>query len=976
MAEDIRKHGPGTGGTDNDDLWAQLLGAAQTEAAKEQEATGPKEESEDPWAQLLGAAEKHIADRGNSPAGSDAPFAKGSMLLDTYRIESDTIGNGGMGDVWRVHHTLWNVDLAMKRPKPELFATESAKQGFIDECRHWINLGLHPNIVSCYYVREIDGVPTIFSEWMENGDLEHHIQSGTLYDGNEEEVRKRLLDIAIQYARGLRYAHEQGLIHQDVKPANLLLTNDWQAKAADFGLANARAQLTVLEGDVTRQDPGQSLNAAAGGYTPAYCSMEQLDGKTLTRRTDIYSWAVSVMEMYYGSRPWANGAVAGAGCRDYMAASDCRISIPERLQDLLARCMEMDADNRPHDFGIVETELKEIWRDSFGEDYFRPEPEAAPDTADSLNNRALSYLDLGMPEKAEAFWRQALIADPSNIQTVFNSSLFAMRQGKINPGEAENNIGLVYLATGEGMQHRIRLDLEIGPEAYGSVRERLPRHGTPALKQEAEEAMRSGSYTCRWELSRIRELPDIIRQEQKFDKKKKEIRAMMERGEFADAAIALAGITTEDPDFSHCIYRPDWMSVSEQLGSHGFPFEVKGQFRLMTIPEATPFDDVSFSDDSRRLLCGGRLYDLQTGELLADHRPGNVRATFSRLSPDGTFLLRGRHDRNDFEKIDALTGETLGRYEGFRDHMAALAISPDGTTVAGCDMNCEFRMWTGSEEIFHFCLDLDPISRMWIGPENRRLLFANWNYNRVSLLQFAGRQYSFEQLDNIVYDDIHDISVSTDFTKMVVSGGRQGFTYYDLERRRTILRSGQTDDAERIRKVLNAVMLPSNRSFAYVSSGQVMYYHPAIDRSFGVFGAATEIVKLSVSRNWKYLAFMGADGKFGLIRTAYTWYVAPASSMDPEGDRVRFYSRRFAEDIDGPLSREEKEFADRKLREYEALFNDPSVPPAYAHILRNQNPHASPESLLPRMMTEMAERGHCLFSEEDALRVLRQMCMR
>ena len=124
-------------------------------------------------------------------------YIPGDVLLDTYRVESQAI-KGGMGAVWRVHHTGWDVDLAMKRPKSEAFRTDAQKQGFTDECRYWMNLGLHPNIVSCYYVREIEGVPTIFSEWMESGSLESHIKDRTLYDGTEEEVQERLLDIAIQ----------------------------------------------------------------------------------------------------------------------------------------------------------------------------------------------------------------------------------------------------------------------------------------------------------------------------------------------------------------------------------------------------------------------------------------------------------------------------------------------------------------------------------------------------------------------------------------------------------------------------------------------------------------------------------------------------------------------------------------------------------------------------------------------------------
>ena len=153
-----------------------------------------------------------------------------------------------MGSVWRVHHTSWDVDLAMKRPKPAFFVSEKQKESFIRECDSWIRLGLHPNIVSCYYVRLVEGIPTIFSEWMENGSLENHINDGSLYEGSDDEVSRRLLNIAIQFARGLHYAHENELIHQDVKPDNLLLTENWGAKVSDSGRARARPVLTASSG--------------------------------------------------------------------------------------------------------------------------------------------------------------------------------------------------------------------------------------------------------------------------------------------------------------------------------------------------------------------------------------------------------------------------------------------------------------------------------------------------------------------------------------------------------------------------------------------------------------------------------------------------------------------------------------------------------------------------------------------------------
>ncbi len=399
---------------DDQDFWAQLLAAAQTEAARRINLSDAVDNSD------------------NLTANGPRQFVRGELLMNTYRIDSNQI-DGGMGSVWKVHHIGWNVDLAMKRPQPQLFSDERSKDNFIKECQTWIDLGLHPNIVSCYYVREIEGVPTIFSEWMENGSLENRIQDGSLYEGAEADVNARLLDIAIQYARGLHYAHEKGLIHQDVKPDNLLLTGDWKAKAADFGLAKARAQLTVLEGDATLyDDAGATHMAPSGGYTPAYCSMEQMDGKLLTRRTDIYSWAVSVMEMYLGSRPWSNGVVAGMGCQSYFSAVDAKVVMPLPLQKLLARCMAADPDDRPHDFAVIEKELLNIYKNFTGKTYPRPETKAASDTADSFNNRALSYLDMGQPEKAEEYWNLAHNKEPDHAETIYNQSLYLWRRGKIN----------------------------------------------------------------------------------------------------------------------------------------------------------------------------------------------------------------------------------------------------------------------------------------------------------------------------------------------------------------------------------------------------------------------------------------------------------------------------------------------------------------------------------------------------------------
>lgn len=354
-----------------------------------------------------------------------AVIKKGEKLLDLYKVKSDAI-EGGMGRVFRVHHTGWDIDLAMKQPKAVLFKSGSQKKNFIHECEAWINLGLHPHIVSCYYIRTIGGVPAIFSEWMEGGSLKDWIDNRTLYEGSKAEVTERILDIAIQFARGLHYAHEKGLIHQDVKPDNLLLTQNGDAKVADFGIAKARAVLTELD-DAPADG---TMFSQSGGYTPAYCSMEQMNGEKLTRRTDIWSWAISILEMFLGERPWQNGAVAGLGCESYFDMAF--ILIPEGIKKLLRHCLHENEAERPHDFAKIEKELLGIYKATTGNEYARTQPKAAADTADSLNNKALSFLDMGKPNEAKKCWENALKIDPKHKESIYNQTIHKWHNNDID----------------------------------------------------------------------------------------------------------------------------------------------------------------------------------------------------------------------------------------------------------------------------------------------------------------------------------------------------------------------------------------------------------------------------------------------------------------------------------------------------------------------------------------------------------------
>lgn len=352
----------------------------------------------------------------------------GDVIDDLYEVTA-LLGQGGMGSVHRVRHRSWGADLAVKSAHPQLLATPRGAESFVREAETWVGLGSHPHLASCYYVRTLGGVPRIFAEYVEGGTLRQWIERGELQE------RPRVLDVAIQVAWGLAYAHERGLVHQDVKSDNVLMTPDGTARVSDFGLARAA-------------QAGQVANA---GMTPAYCSPEQSRGEALTDRTDVWSWGVVVLEMLAGEVTWMSGVAAP----DVLETLDA----PRSLHRLLERCFAENPPDRP---GM--SEVADVLVDMFT-GYPRSRPEASRSSADSWNNHALSYLDLGQPQRAEEAFQKALEADPRHLQALYNQGLRHWRAGQLPdtgvlarleplqgrggaPGEVDFLLGLVHRERG------------------------------------------------------------------------------------------------------------------------------------------------------------------------------------------------------------------------------------------------------------------------------------------------------------------------------------------------------------------------------------------------------------------------------------------------------------------------------------------------------------------------------------------------
>ena len=335
----------------------------------------------------------------------------GEVIDGRYRVEH-IHEDGGMGLVYRVHHLEWNTDLALKVPKPERFQTEEDRARFIAEAENWVGLGLHPHICACYYVQTLDAhlpdkVPHVFAEYIPGGSLTRWIDEEKLQEDDTPLIP--ILDVAIQVAWGLEHAHAHGLVHRDVKPDNILLSDDRTARVTDFGIA---AALTS----------GPDLSR--GWRSRQFASPEQLlPDAALDHRTDIFSFGASVLAMVTRGASWRIGPAAGP------ALHECQ-ALPRPLREVLDRCLASDPRERYASMKEVAADLAEAYLYETGRPYPRPVPRAAELRAAELNNRALSLLDLGRTADADETFAQALAVDSSHLEATYNAGLVKWRAGR------------------------------------------------------------------------------------------------------------------------------------------------------------------------------------------------------------------------------------------------------------------------------------------------------------------------------------------------------------------------------------------------------------------------------------------------------------------------------------------------------------------------------------------------------------------
>lgn len=333
----------------------------------------------------------------------------GEVCLDEFVIER-LLGEGGMGKVYLVRSQSSGQRFAVKKTK---LREPGSRRDFLAELQTWIDLPEHPHLAACRFFRTVGEEEAIFAEYVDGGSLADWIEQGRLTQ------LPQLLQVAVEFAWGLHAAHERGLVHQDVKPGNVLLTDAGTVKVTDFGLARARARA----GESTENGETDAL-VSCGGMTRAYCSPEQASGQPLSRQTDVWSWGVSVLQMFTGEVTWGSGVAAPEALEEYLASgpADFRLPrMPAGAASVLRKCFEQDPVRRWKTLAEAAEALREVCRQETDQDCAPVSPPSAA-TAASLR-MATSYRGVQGAHWAppQQWLRKALEAagrDPALAETV------------------------------------------------------------------------------------------------------------------------------------------------------------------------------------------------------------------------------------------------------------------------------------------------------------------------------------------------------------------------------------------------------------------------------------------------------------------------------------------------------------------------------------------------------------------------------
>ena len=385
------------------------------------------------------------------------------------------LGAGGMGEVYRAHDSRLDRPVAIKALPERLVRDADRLARFEREARLLASLN-HPNIASIYGIEDVadDSVPGaprtpyLVLELVDGETLTQRIARGAL------PVREAL-EIAVQVASAIEAAHGRGVIHRDLKPGNVMVTPSGAVKVLDFGLAKSDGAVSASSSDLLDSPTMGAVATGAGMIlgTAPYMSPEQARGHEVDRRADVWAFGCLLMECLTGQPTFAGETVSDVIARILEREpewSAIPASTPERLRELIRRCLTKDLAARPRDIGDLRLELNAILRDLSAVRGAGPAPVAAtPSLA------VLYFENLAKDSDSEYFCTgitEDILTDLSKIKGLRVASRNAVSRYRgdapdIPKVASELNVGAVLVGSVRRAGDRVRITVQLINAADG-----------------------------------------------------------------------------------------------------------------------------------------------------------------------------------------------------------------------------------------------------------------------------------------------------------------------------------------------------------------------------------------------------------------------------------------------------------------------------------------------------------------------------
>ena len=307
------------------------------------------------------------------------------------------LGRGGMGVVYKAHDSLMERDVAIKVMSDLMLAVPEIRSRFFREARTAGKLS-HENITVVYDVGEDEGRPFIVMEYLTGSDL------ATLIEMREPIPFLQKLDYAIQICRGLSYSHAHEIAHRDIKPQNIRIVGNGKVKIMDFGIARSLTSTLTTTGAVIG--------------TPYYMSPEQIQGRHVDKRSDIFSFGVLFYELLTGKKPFTGDVPTAVMFKivydEPERIDDTQIDHRNGLRDVVMKILAKDPDNRYQDLAEVADALENIVADLRVDE--RKKMEQLRMRLGKLIAESRTFLKGNKFRKARDLVEQAARMDPANTE--------------------------------------------------------------------------------------------------------------------------------------------------------------------------------------------------------------------------------------------------------------------------------------------------------------------------------------------------------------------------------------------------------------------------------------------------------------------------------------------------------------------------------------------------------------------------------